>query len=73
MTNDERASLRSIVDQLAKIPGCGDNSCRFVRPTGMATNGGCRCHDSHSARMRMGFLASLLRRIREILDADPDT
>lgn len=23
--------------------GCGDNSCKYVRPTGMATNGGCRC------------------------------
>lgn len=23
--------------------GCGDNSCWFGRPGGMATNGGCRC------------------------------
>ena len=27
----------------AVIGGCGDNSCLFVRPKGMATNGGCRC------------------------------
>jgi len=23
--------------------GCGDNGCLFVKPTGMATNGGCSC------------------------------
>lgn len=25
------------------MKSCGDNSCRYVRPKGMATNGGCRC------------------------------
>ena len=25
--------------------GCGDNSCYFRRPTGMGTNGGCRCQE----------------------------
>lgn len=25
--------------------GCGDNSCYFVKPLGMATNGGCRCFE----------------------------
>jgi hypothetical protein len=28
-----------------KPTGCGDNSCEFMKPTGMATNGGCRCID----------------------------
>lgn len=23
--------------------GCGDNSCRYIKSTGMSTNGGCRC------------------------------
>lgn len=23
--------------------GCGDNSCLVKKPTGMGTNGGCRC------------------------------
>lgn len=23
--------------------GCGDNSCYFVKPKGMGTNGGCAC------------------------------
>lgn len=50
---------RFIVDQIAKIPGCGDNSCRFVRPTGMATNGGCRCMAGRSSPIG-SYLASLL-------------
>ena len=25
---------------------CGDNSCRVIKPRGMATNGGCRCVSS---------------------------
>lgn len=31
--------------------GCGDNSCRFGSPGGMATNGGCRCFERSSSRM----------------------
>lgn len=31
--------LRDLVDAL----GCGDSSCVFRKPRGMATNGGCRC------------------------------
>jgi hypothetical protein len=26
--------------------GCGDSSCKIRRPSGMVTNGGCRCHDT---------------------------
>lgn len=33
--------VRSI--RMAMRHGCGDHSCEFVKPTGMATNGGCRC------------------------------
>lgn len=27
------------------VSGCGDNSCEVRTPTGMATNGGCRCDE----------------------------
>ena len=30
--------------------GCGDNSCLFVKPSGMATNGGCRCVECGTGR-----------------------
>ena len=26
-----------------KMKGCGDHSCVIEKPTGQATNGGCRC------------------------------
>ena len=29
--------------KIARAHGCGDNSCMFGSPGGMATNGGCRC------------------------------
>ncbi len=41
----ELEALRPAVETAAKYvgEGCGDNSCIFERPRGMATNGGCRC------------------------------
>jgi hypothetical protein len=40
--------------QAAKhVGGCGDGNCVVLRPTGMHTNGGCRCtHDMDRARER---------------------
>jgi hypothetical protein len=37
------AELKAAYDEATRWVGCGDNSCMFVKPTGMATNGGCRC------------------------------
>lgn len=42
-----RAILRTEAAAVGLV-GCGDNSCRFVPPSGMATNGGCRCEPRHS-------------------------
>lgn len=39
------ATLREAVAEVTVCAGCGDHSCRFVKPRGMATNGGCRCAD----------------------------
>ena len=45
--------------------GCGDNSCIFGSPGGMATNGGCRCFDSpnreHLRAIRFSVSASFNR------------
>lgn len=35
--------LAVAAEALTSLLGCGDNSCLFVKPKGMATNGGCRC------------------------------
>lgn len=32
------------------VTGCGDNSCIVHTPTGMATNGGCRCEERELRR-----------------------
>lgn len=39
-----RMRLRAALNA-AGITPCGDNSCMFGSPGGMATNGGCRCLD----------------------------
>ncbi len=39
-----RAKLRAALAVVGIVP-CGDNSCMFGSPGGMATNGGCRCLD----------------------------
>jgi len=31
----------------SRLIGCGDNFCMIVKPTGMATNDGCRCVPRH--------------------------
>jgi hypothetical protein len=56
---DERiAKLREAVERCANHLGCGDNSCVFVKPTGMATNGGCRCieHARPGVHPSLGYL-----------------
>lgn len=40
---DLMARLSEAVDLVRLHTGCGDNSCLFERPSGMATNGGCTC------------------------------
>ena len=61
MTTDTKAALEAV----EKHVGCGDNSCRFVKPTGMATNGGCRCGDRP-------FVMSALAKLYKVVKADRD-
>lgn len=51
---------------LERMGGCGDSSCRFVRPKGMCTNGGCRCHRSDQ---RANLIAHMLFSMRVSLEA----
>jgi hypothetical protein len=44
--------------------GCGDNSCFFKRPAGMATNSRCTCIESHPRRPFLpAAIAALLKTI----------
>jgi hypothetical protein len=55
------------VEALAKvgITPCGDNSCVFGSPSGMATNGGCRCFARPGGgtydRVQIGRMANVIR------------
>lgn len=40
--HDIYKQVESVAIELDDL-SCGDNSCNFTRPSGMATNGGCRC------------------------------
>lgn len=49
--------LRDIAEALGMKVGCGDNSCLWGSPGGMATNGGCRCYGSRGGQdNRIGLL-----------------
>lgn len=45
------------------LTGCGDNSCWFRKPKGMATNGGCRCFKFNPSKPP-GALMSLAHLLR---------
>lgn len=57
----ENASLRKILDAQRQDPGdlpcygCSDGSCIVKRPTGMHTNGGCRCEERELRRALMWY------------------
>lgn len=60
----ECAALRSTIARLTADPGdmpvrgCGDNSCVVAQPSGMATNGGCRC-EPHTLRRALAYYKRL--------------
>jgi len=54
-------ALDEALETCAQYLGCGDNSCLFVKPRGMATNGGCRCKD------RPFVIAALARLYKAVL------
>lgn len=72
----QRKQIASMLADPGDFPftGCGDNSCIVARPSGMATNGGCRCdvHRLRSAlnywRRRSVFLEETIR----IMKGDPN-
>lgn len=60
------------------IASCGDRSCWFGSPGGMATNGGCRCaprgrwtpEEQHEANRLMRKMAHAIVALANIRDAD---
>lgn len=57
------------------VKGCGDNSCQFVRPYGVGTNGGCRCFDGRGAHQpgAIPALAKLFKASKAIAELQAKT
>ncbi len=64
------AALIAAVKASAEFVGCGDSSCLFVRPRGMATNGGCRCHNRS---LVLASLARLFKAACALVNTDTDS
>jgi hypothetical protein len=66
-----RATLVDAFRSVERAAGCGNHGCCFKRPTGMATNGGCRCL-GQGARPGMNYaLRRLYRAAKAIVEALP--
>lgn len=59
------------MNKISTAHGCGDNSCMFGSPGGMATNGGCRCLNDTERDRRIHIRAGIseLREQRDQLVA----
>ena len=47
-----------------KFVGCNDSSCVIAKPTGMHTNGGCRC-DARALRMMIMRLRTKIEKLKK--------
>jgi hypothetical protein len=50
-------ALTRAVARVMAVVGCGDHSCLFTKPSGVGTNGGCRC--GRGNRIVLASLAQL--------------
>lgn len=71
----KRIKLRDVAAGLGMEVGCGDNSCIWGSPGGMATNGGCRCRsskggpDERTTMLQMQRVATHLLDVYNVLSA----
>lgn len=55
---------------MAEYLGCGDNSCYLEKPSGQATNGGCRCFKILPTKEKIRLTRFLQRQKRRINDLE---
>ena len=61
--------LRDVAAAIGLDVGCGDNSCIWGSPGGMATNGGCRCKkgkDAHELGLQLMQMQRVARHLLEV-------
>ncbi|HEY4057077.1 MAG TPA: hypothetical protein VGM39_10740 [Kofleriaceae bacterium] len=60
--------LRDVAAGLGLNVGCGDNSCVWGSPGGMATNGGCRCNRGPEGYSDRSMMLQMQQVARHLLD-----
>jgi hypothetical protein len=65
MTTTPEQIAAEYLEIATQIGGCGDGNCVILQPTGMHTNGGCRCPRDMNAKQMM-LLRALLRKGRHL-------
>ena len=62
--------LRDYARQIGIEAGCMDSGCIWGSPSGMATNGGCRCYDTPAkARQQIRWLVCLAGQLANRVEA----
>lgn len=62
-------TLKTTLTQIKEgfdIEGCGDSSCIIRKPTGMATNGGCRCGKDAFPQSALRPLRAYIQRAKHV-------
>lgn len=61
MNNGGILGFKWLEDPVIHGLGCGDSSCKYVKPSGMATNGGCRCSRNHGDKVERFLLRNIAK------------
>lgn len=65
----KREEVKSLMKQLGDLAatGCGNGSCQIKKPTGMHTNGGCRCYrEVAELSLRLAYISDEIKHIFSI-------
>lgn len=69
MNNGGILGFKWLEDPVVHGLGCGDSSCKYVKPTGMATNGGCRCSRNHGDKVERFLLRNISKLHQDLAKA----
>lgn len=69
MNNGGILGFKWLEDPVIHGLGCGDSSCKYVKPTGMATNGGCRCSRNHGDKVERFLLRNISKLHQDLAKA----
>lgn len=72
----DRELMQMVLDayesKMQQIGGCSDGGCVVVKPTGMHTNGGCKCWKNQHSMQRLARAANSLAKALRATLAQPE-